>query len=105
VADFGFAAPTQGRTGTGFLHTFLGTLQFMAPEILQNQPYQGQQADLFALGVVLFLMETGRSPYTRARQEDKHYALICSNRPDLFFNSHGYHEFSPEFKDLFTNMV
>lgn len=35
VADFGFAAPTAGRDGSGYLHTKLGTLAYMAPEIIQ----------------------------------------------------------------------
>ena len=41
IADFGFAAPTQGRDGSGQLHTKLGTESYMAPEIHQKSPYQG----------------------------------------------------------------
>jgi len=33
IADFGFAAPTMGRDGSGYLETKLGTLNYMAPEI------------------------------------------------------------------------
>ena len=33
IADFGFSAPVEGRTGTGHLHTYLGTKNYMAPEI------------------------------------------------------------------------
>lgn len=33
IADFGFAAPVEGRTGTGYLYTYLGTQNYMAPEI------------------------------------------------------------------------
>jgi BR serine/threonine kinase len=33
IADFGFAAPVQGRDGSGELHTKLGTMNYMAPEI------------------------------------------------------------------------
>jgi serine/threonine protein kinase len=33
IADFGFSAPVEGRTGTGYLHTYLGTKNYMAPEI------------------------------------------------------------------------
>lgn len=33
IADFGFAAPTEGREGSGFLNTKLGTESYMAPEI------------------------------------------------------------------------
>ena len=33
VADFGFAAPVDGRDGAKFLETKLGTPNYMAPEI------------------------------------------------------------------------
>jgi len=36
VADFGFAAPTQGRSGQGVLETKLGTPSYMGPEIHLN---------------------------------------------------------------------
>ena len=36
IADFGFAAPVEGRTSSGYLKTSLGTLGYMAPEIHAN---------------------------------------------------------------------
>lgn len=39
IADFGFAAPVEGKDGSGFLTTKLGTLNYMAPEIHLKQPY------------------------------------------------------------------
>lgn len=39
VADFGFAAPVQGRDGSGYLKTRLGTIAYMAPELILNEPY------------------------------------------------------------------
>ena len=36
VADFGFAAPVEGRTGYGYLITKTGTKNYMAPELLTN---------------------------------------------------------------------
>jgi serine/threonine protein kinase len=33
IADFGFAAPLEGRDGRGALRTLLGTRKYMAPEI------------------------------------------------------------------------
>ena len=39
IADFGFAAPIMGRDASGYLHTKLGTPNYMAPEIraLRNE--------------------------------------------------------------------
>ena len=34
VADFGFAAPTAGRDGSGYLKTHLGTIAYMSPELI-----------------------------------------------------------------------
>ena len=36
IADFGFAAPVLGWKGNGYLHTYLGSRNYMAPEILAN---------------------------------------------------------------------
>jgi len=41
VTDFGFAAPTEGRDGSGFLKTPLGTPGYKAPEIIAKKPYNG----------------------------------------------------------------
>ena len=32
IADFGFAAPLQGKNGNGKLHSYKGTLGYMTPE-------------------------------------------------------------------------
>ena len=34
IIDFGFAAPTIGRDGSGFNRTQLGSPMYMAPEII-----------------------------------------------------------------------
>lgn len=58
LADFGFAAPVEGRDGKGFLKTYLGTPNYMAPEIHFSQPYQGRSIDLFASAMILFVALT-----------------------------------------------
>jgi len=63
ISNFGFAGPIQGRDGSGYLNTYLGTKAFMAPEILIKEPYQGHEVDLFALGIILFILYSGRTPF------------------------------------------
>ena len=41
IADFGFAAPVDGRDGSGHLRTRLGTESYMAPEIHAKKGYSG----------------------------------------------------------------
>lgn len=109
IADFGFAAPIEGRDGSGFLHTVLGTQSYMAPEITARQPYMGHVIDLFALGVILFIMYSGHPPFNQAVPKDPHYKLLVKFRPDMFWRSHEQGKpagfFTEEFKDLITNML
>ena len=35
----------------------------MAPEILEDKPYDAKSADMYALGVILFKLVTGRAPF------------------------------------------
>ena len=36
IVDFGFACPLEGRDGTGFVRSVLGTPGYMAPEIIDQ---------------------------------------------------------------------
>ena len=85
IADFGFAAPVEGRDGGGKLHTVLGTANYMAPEILAHKPYSGHVVDLFALGIILFILYAGHPPFASAEPTNSHYKLLVKNRADLFW--------------------
>lgn len=58
IADFGFSIPIIGAKGNGKLHSYKGTLGYMAPEQHAKKAYSGKQADLFSLAIVLFMMIT-----------------------------------------------
>jgi serine/threonine protein kinase len=111
VADFGFAAPIQGRDGSGSLKTKLGTESYMAPEINLKKPYNGASVDLFACGIILFIMVTQHPPFTKAIPDDPYYKLICLNKEDIFWKAHARNKpngeafFSEEFKDLINSML
>mmetsp|Transcript_18617 Transcript_18617/g.17713 ORF Transcript_18617/g.17713 Transcript_18617/m.17713 type:complete len:297 (+) Transcript_18617:36-926(+) len=109
IADFGFAAPLAGRDGSGALKTKLGTESYMAPEIHMRKPYNGASVDLFATGIILFIMVTQHPPFTRAEPTDPFYRLLCANRQDLFWKAHSKNKpegfFSEEFKTLINGML
>ena len=110
ITDFGFAAPIQGRDGSGMLETQLGTASYMAPEIHLGKKYEGAKVDLFAAAIILFVILTQRPPFSSASPQDPHYRLIAAGRAELFWNAHAEAEngndiYSAEFKDLFQKMM
>jgi len=109
IVDFGFACPLEGRDGSGHNLSCVGTPGYMAPEILSKQPYQGQVVDLFALGVILFILKSGHPPFSMANEQDNYYKLLSSLRSDLFWKAHSNHKpenfYSEEFKDLMTCLL
>ena len=111
LADFGFAGPVEGRDGSGYLKTKLGTLNYMAPEIHLKQPYLPKSIDLFAASVILFIMVAQHPPFTTAQPNDPFYRCIAANRADIFWKTHcknkanGEAYFSEEFKQLIETML
>ena len=88
LCDFGLAKLTssKGMTQTG---SFLGTVDYCAPEQIQGLPLDGR-ADIYSLGCVLFHCLIGEAPF--ARESDfavlqAHLAepppILSSVRPDL----------------------
>lgn len=59
VADFGFATYKK----IGKLQSYRGTKTYMAPEIKEGKVYDGQKADMFSAGVILFIMVQGIFPF------------------------------------------
>jgi len=62
LADFGIARLGDGATTLTQAGTVLGSAPYLAPEILQGQP-ASPQSDGYALGVTLFEMLAGRTPF------------------------------------------
>ncbi len=62
VTDFGIARAAETSSGTNTLGAMLGTPAYMAPEQAGGREADAR-ADLYALGVVLFELTTGRRPF------------------------------------------
>lgn len=70
-----------------------GTDGYKAPEIYECDTtggFDGAKADIFALGVILFIMEFGTSPFTMATKENTYYRYFYreQNMRKLFFRLH-----------------
>jgi NIMA (never in mitosis gene a)-related kinase 1/4/5 len=50
------------------MHTYCGTPLNMAPEIMNNRPYT-YKADIWSIGVLIFLMLTGAYPFIAESRE------------------------------------
>lgn len=77
LADFGFSAPIVGHDGSGQLYSCKGSPNYMAPELFTNKPYIGQKVDIFAAGVLLFIMVVRHPPFKVAAMQDSRYKLFC----------------------------
>jgi serine/threonine protein kinase len=62
ISDFGIAKLTQAQSGNVTGSAIIGTPAYMAPEQAQGDNIDGR-ADIYALGIILFEMVTGKQPY------------------------------------------
>ncbi|CAD8123643.1 unnamed protein product [Paramecium sonneborni] len=90
----------------GKLKTKVGTKNYQAPEVLYGAIYDGVKADVFSLGVILFIMYKGQPPFLKANQQDALYNLIIQENYKQFWEVHSQKiEFSFDFKELFLGMI
>ncbi len=82
----------------------------MAPEILLGKPYSGSAIDLFACGIILFIMVAQTPPFIKAVIQDPLYRMLMENKEDLFWRAHlknkpnSFH-FTEAFKMLVTGLL
>jgi tRNA A-37 threonylcarbamoyl transferase component Bud32 len=60
IIDFGFSTYVLSEKK---MQLFCGTQNYMAPEILANQQFLGPPTDVWAAGVVLYVLVTGTFPF------------------------------------------
>jgi len=86
LADFSFSTELAGNS----LVKYCGTETYMSPEQHLKHFYDGQKVDTFALGVVLFIISTGKPPCTGSKLQNPYYKCLTGNqrKRDLFWRKH-----------------
>lgn len=80
VCDFTLAKTVAEGSVVGVYYSHVGTERYMAPEVHEGKPYKGSTTDIFALGVMLFVMVTGVMPFfAKAVKGDPLYSYIYKN--------------------------
>jgi serine/threonine protein kinase len=90
ILDFGLAKLTESPEATGELSLLtatlpgvvLGTVGYMSPEQVRGQTID-QRSDIFAVGVLLFEMLSGRRAFPGNTAADAVSAILAEDRPKL----------------------
>ena len=98
--DFGFAM----EKSYGYLTSYLGTPNYAAPEIHLKRPYLGEYADIFSLGVTLFITVTGYLPFVLPIPNDPLYHYIYDVDYVSYWRNRKI-KVSPSFMELFDNLI
>ena len=99
IADFGYAIFCNGN----ILKDQLGTPNYVAPEILLRHAY-GKAVDVWALGVILFIMLSGNFPFNHSDQTTLFRTIV---KGDFSFevDKHKWVGVSEDAKDLIRKIL
>jgi len=79
VADFGLARAATTATG-GATSTLIGTVGYLAPELVLDGA-SDERADVYAAGVVLYELLTGRAPFAGGAPAQVAYRHVSQDLP------------------------
>lgn len=102
VCDFGFAK--QIRAENGLLMTPCYTASWVAPEVLLEQGYD-KACDVWSLGVLLFTMLAGYTPFATGNEVSAHKILQRIGSGVVDMSSGNWRHISFQAKDLVQKML
>ena len=109
INNFIFATQFQQNKQPIILKESVGNLHYSSPQILVNQPYNGEKNDIFSLGIILFNLVTGKFGFSKAHINDPYYKYILTEKINKYWaslpNEITNINYSNEFKDLYISMI
>lgn len=110
LSDFGFCKRLAAAGAEAKFRDRAGTERYMSPELYSNKPYSPILADLFALGVILFMMVACHPPFTVASEAtSEHYKFLKEHRENDYWTEinklHSVPWCSTDFMHLITLML
>lgn len=95
LADFGFARYCVNQDGRRVLsQTYCGSAAYAAPEVVAGIPYNPKLADVWSLGVILFIMLNAVMPF-----KDKHLHQLLKDQMNKNWS------FQPNIRDVVTALA
>ncbi|KAH9277159.1 hypothetical protein BASA83_000019 [Batrachochytrium salamandrivorans] len=87
ISDFGLGR-TFNPNAEEYMKTFCGTPNYAAVELVSGIPYVGVKSDIWAMGVVLYVMMCGRAPFVGQTISllYRHIKAVEYKIPDYFSN-------------------
>ena len=79
ITDFGLASINETPDVPQILHTPCGTPNYVAPEVLMEKGYDGQLADIWSAGVILYLLVSGFLPFDEAQMVDLFRKIVVAD--------------------------
>jgi len=84
IADFGFS---NYYTPGGPLSTWCGSPPYAAPELFEGKQYDGPKADIWSLGVILYVLVSGSLPFDGQTLQDLRSRVVsCQYRIPFFLS-------------------
>ena len=120
IADLEFSQEIKNERGEHILHTDKqGTFSYMAPEFFNFRPFTydsklknslkiyhtGDKVDIFAAGVVLFILLTGMLPFESAEKYDKNYKFFFENNHSLFWQNKKFKNIKSNIPDSAKDLI
>lgn len=100
LADFGCSSIAQGDR-----NTYCGTPDYCAPEVLTGE-VQNEKIDIWALGVLLFELLTGMSPFAPKGENLSRYQYMAKLKENILQgNAEGIDLLNDGAKDLFRRLT